>query len=356
MSGFRAFLAKEKELTQKALVQFVELQIERYSDIDADLTSMLGYFLDYIRTGGKWARPTLTRLAYDYLEGDSVDQRALILSSAAVELFHRFILAHDDIVDRDLTRHGMPTLEQSFMDEVDDSFVSPVQMHGMGMAMIAGDILHSWVNELLMSTNMDASKQLQLMQGFQQCLMETAAGWRKETLLKQYAIENVSEAAILTAMQLVSAHYSVLWPLRVGQLLAGSRFGSWDAALEHYGTHVGMAFQMQDDILGMFGDSEKTGKPVGADYREGKKTLLIWHAYRHGSERDKAFLNKTLGNTEDEAVITQAQALLMRLGSVDYVQNKARRYAELGMVDIDDSKPRARRLIELADYLIRRSA
>src|SRR5690606_37028703 len=156
-------------------------------------------------------------------------------------------------------------------------------------------VLHTFALEMVMEARFEERVTLNVLRGMHECLAVTAAGWRLETLLKQRALGEVEKKDVEKAMWLVSGQYSILWHLRIGQLFAGATYGKWDQSLDEYGQHIGLAFQIQDDILGLLGEPEKTGKPVGHDFREGKKTLLLLHAYQSGSDDDKLFLQEHLG-------------------------------------------------------------
>jgi geranylgeranyl diphosphate synthase, type I len=354
MSSFKKFLESEKTVTQKSLLKAVKSELSNYRHLNPEYKQMLDYLPDYIGLGGKWARPTLVRLAYQAMDGNKSGN--LILASGAIELFHRFILSHDDIIDRDLVRHGKPNLEAIFSQEqVKSNFKHPIKLYDMGMAMISGDLMHSLVYEIILQSDFDSTITQNIMHGLHQCLMETAAGWRLETILKQKSIAEVNYQQIEEAMLLVSGYYSVVWPLRFGQLLSGLKFGHWQDWFEGYGVEIGLAFQIQDDILGIFGDPQKTGKPSAGDLREAKKTHLLLHAFQNSNSEDKAYLERYIGTKLTVPQIAKIQIIIQKSGALKAARLKARHHALKGVAAIPKKNlPAYDRLRQLGEYLANR--
>lgn len=301
------YLAEEKQKNLLLVSDFLDTQINRYQSLTPVYSELLNCLKSHLLRGGKWHRPALALLSYRLAGGKQVDQ--IRENVSALELFHRYLLIHDDIIDQDDTRHGGPTLEAIYRDVFG-------QHYGRSMAMVAGDVVCAMAYELLQNRISDPVLLQHLVGGCNQLLMETVAGWQLQTKQNYLAVDQVTEAEFLNGMKLVSAQYSVVWPMRIGQLFAGQIM--WNQDLDTYGFHTGMAFQITDDILGMFGDEVKTGKPVGHDFREGKKTLLVLYAYQHGSDTDRAFIRSKLGTEVSPDDVTTARAIFTDTGSLDY--------------------------------------
>lgn len=354
--AFAAYLQEEREQSAKALQQFVIDKVAAYSGLNDSFDASLDYLPEYITAGGKFGRPLLTRLAYATQRGQ--DAAMILQVSIAVELLHRFILAHDDVFDRDKKRHGIATYETYLRQYAKAVGLAEPDWFGLSGAVVAGDVMHALVFALLATVETPDAVRANMMRGFSSCLIETAAGWQLETALKQSPLSAMSEVEIVKAMQLVSAHYSVLWPLRIGQLAAGVAFGDWDEALETFGVSVGVAFQMQDDVLGVFGESEKTGKPVGNDIREGKKSLLIFKAYAKGSAADRAFMKAHMGKELPADELDHFQEIITDTGALFWVREKAKEEVERGLAalnQLEGADPQAvERLRQLARFLVQR--
>jgi geranylgeranyl diphosphate synthase type I len=337
-------------LTEKKLV-WVKV-VEDYCQ-----TNNVSEFLKrYLLTGGKWHRPTLAEIGYHLAGGKGATggEKAFV----ALELIHRYLLVHDDIVDQDLVRHGSPTLEQFYKNSFQAHYPNRVdETYSKGMAMIAGDVIGAMAYDLLSQAPYQAKVLLRAVAAVSQLLVTTAEGWRIQTDQNFMPIRKVSEAEFIRGMDLVSAQYSFVWPLRIGQVLAGQ--DKFDQALDDYGYHVGIAFKIKDDYLGMFGDEKETGKPVGHDYREGKKTLLVLKSYGKLNKKEREFFDSTLGNHPTKADLEKAKNLMQQTGAVEWVMKLAHEHivsAKAALKKVDTNNAEAMILLEqLADLMLYRA-
>jgi geranylgeranyl diphosphate synthase type I len=361
MTSFETFLKTEREKSGLLLARFLQDYLPQYNTLDQTFTTMLDELQSYLLESGKMHRPMLTRLSFELMSGRKANGQEE-LGSVVMELLHRFILCHDDIVDRDLTRHGKPTLEVLFDGEKKElDFDLPLPQYGQSMAMIAGDLMHSMTFELIMSLTLNNEVKIELARGVSHCLLETAAGWRLETILKQKRIDEVSEAQVKRAMNLVSGQYSVVWPLRIGQLLAGVKLGAWNKDLEIYGREVGLCFQLQDDVLGLMGDERKTGKPVGGDIREGKKTLLLLEMYKRANNKQQMFLRSIMGSSINKNDLEQLRETIIQTKTLEVIKNELKKHSQQAKEILDKmsfgevNKEAINRLRELSSFLVERS-
>lgn len=352
MDPTQAYLKKQRQMSLDLLTDFIDREFSQI-DTDTNATDFLEAIADYLVTGGKFGRPLLAKLAYAYVSSEPIND-AIAVASLSVELLHRFILVHDDIIDGDKNRHGQPTLETLFGQE---RFINRDQSPwwGRSMAMVAGDIIHSLVDQSVLATSLAPDIKAQVVKGLHHCLVQTALGWRLETKLKTLPLSQVDLHDVEKAMMLVSGEYSVRWPLRIGQLLAGSQW-RWNSALEGYGLHIGLAFQMQDDILGLFGDPKLTGKPVGGDIRESKKTHLLMHAYAHANAKQRNILESVLGSDIDAEQLAEVKHLFEASGALAFARGEMERHLELGLRALDSSpnNEASSKLAALARYLCSR--
>lgn len=348
------FLEQERHQTAKVLGAYLDRFIKDQDHLDPEFNLFLRPLRPYLLTGGKMARSTLVRLAFD-LSGGSKDKGDILLGSAAAEAYHRFLLCHDDIIDQDRRRHGLPTLEAHF-DRESKKATIPIAVYSQGMAMIAGDLIFSLSQQMVRDSGFNPQVTLNVLTGFHHCTIDTTAGWRLETRLKQRPIEAVSETEIIRTMTLVSAQYSLVWPLRFGQLFAGKDIGSWDKNLEAFSLSLGLAFQIQDDYLGLFGDRQKTGKPVGSDFREGKKTLILLKTWENAGSSDRQFLETNLGKILTPERLDRLHNLIKTTGALDYATKKIESLVDKSLTDLDsaaDNLPEepVKRLRELANFM-----
>ena len=228
--------------------------------------------------GGKRIRPRLVLLAHQELSGAGNDAAshaadAVVTAAAAFELLHTALLVHDDVLDKDLVRRGTANLQGSFVADAIDSGLPAAAATRWGDAagLLAGDLLISAVHALIAETRLPTLHAL-----VDECLFITAAGEFADIGLALGALDATPDD-IVRMMRHKTAAYSFAAPLQAGALLAGAS----DDVQEHLaqiGTLLGFIYQLRDDLLGVFGKSERLGKPVDGDLREGKRTLLIAHA------------------------------------------------------------------------------
>ncbi len=352
MDTIQNYLNLERQKSLAVLSEFIDQEFTHFDD-DHFALEFLASIKKYLITGGKFGRPLLAKLAYEHISGES-SSGDIELACIATELLHRFILVHDDIIDGDLSRHGQPTLETHFSRE---NFISPEQSlwWGRSMAMVAGDIIHSLVDQSILITSLTPHIKSQVIKGLHHCLVQTALGWRLETKLKTLPLSQVNMQDVEKAMMLVSGEYSVRWPLRIGQLLAGSDF-EWSKSLETYGLHIGLAFQMQDDIIGMFGDPIQTGKPVGSDIREAKKTHLLMHAHTHANTKQQKVLESMLGQEISADQLETMRRIFDETGSLTQVKQEINSHLELGLnaINAEKNNDAGEKLNQLARFLCSR--
>lgn len=171
MSDFIDYLTKEKQRSEKTLRAYLTAHLARFSGIDQTFDEFLQNFEPYLLTGGKWARALLSRLAFD-LSGGKSSQGNMVLGSLVMEVFHRFLLSHDDIIDQDLTRHGIDTLEAVYQKEQQRlKGTHPTDNYAEGMAIIGGDVIHSLAIQLVLDSGFSERIQLRVIQGLHDCVM-----------------------------------------------------------------------------------------------------------------------------------------------------------------------------------------
>ena len=296
----------------------------------------------YIRQRGKGLRPLLMLLCAGAVGGD--EQKA-IPAAAAVEIFHTWTLVHDDIIDRDALRRGSPTVHIEFaarsQAELDYS-ADEAAHYGATVAILAGDVQQGWAYTLLAelaAEGVSPAVALHLIQYLSQTI-ETALleGEMRDVQYATTPIAELSEAAIV---DMLAKKTAVLYQFAAH---AGAVIGLDDpaaqpevvAALERFAGDCGIAFQLQDDILGLTADESKLGKPIGSDIREGKRTLIIYHALQGASTPERALLLETLGNPAASAAqVAEATQYLVDCGAVAHVQGIARRYSEDAAAALD---------------------
>jgi geranylgeranyl diphosphate synthase type I len=259
--------------------------------------------------GGKRLRPALVYYTYRACGGES-DGDVLPLA-LATELLHTYLLIHDDIMDHAEVRRGLPAAHVRFREaHRKDHLHGDAADFGRSVAILLGDLAQSWAVELASLSSIGRGPAArELARGFAAMCQEVIGGQYLELLVAQR--REATEEELLRVLRLKSGRYTAERPIQLGALLAGAPPETL-AGLSRYGAAVGEAFQLQDDLLGMFGDPETVGKPVDADLKEGKLTFLIHHARARATPEQQRDLEAALGDPDATQERTAAALRVIR--------------------------------------------
>ncbi|HYU34211.1 MAG TPA: polyprenyl synthetase family protein [Thermoanaerobaculia bacterium] len=263
---------------------------------------------ELVTQGGKRLRPALVYYTYRACGGPS-DEEVLPVA-LAIELLHTYLLIHDDIMDHAEVRRGHPSAHARFRQTHQSrGFHGDPQDFGRSVAILLGDLAHTWAMELFSG----AERSRELTRCFSALSEEVIGGQYLELLVAQR--RSAREEELLRVLRLKSGNYTAERPIQLGALLARAP-EAVRTPLSRYGTAIGEAFQLQDDLLGMFGDLGTVGKPVGEDLKEGKFTFLIFHALAAASPEQRQVLEAALGRPDlPEHEVARAQRLLEETGA-----------------------------------------
>jgi geranylgeranyl diphosphate synthase type I len=283
------------------------------------------------------------------------DEAALLKACAALELLHASALVHDDLMDASDVRRGRPATHRAFEQLHRESgwHASPEQ-YGAAAAILLGDLLLSWSDELLRTCGLPAERVLAALGYLDRTRSEVVTGQFLDVSAQARGSVDVDTA--MTVLRYKSAKYSIERPLNLGAALAGAT-DEVQQQLSRFGLPLGEAFQLRDDLLGVFGDPEATGKPAGDDLVEGKRTVLVALALDGLGPEDRKRLDTALGTPLTEAEVDELRGLIERSGAreqVEQVISELTRHAvtALDAARIDD---RARAVLgELADAVTQR--
>ena len=314
MASLKSYIAEHSVEVRKVLERFFDEKASDAETLTPHLVQSMEVLRDFTLRGGKQIRPVLVLLATQ-LAGGKLTQ-GVYQVAAAVEVFHKHILNLDDMADRDELRYGGPTVwkkyEEVFSDWKDSAH------HARSFSEIDGTLLGSFAFELVRTAEIPAQMKLDVMEVLNtQMYFETVAGWQIHYYQNQEKLSQASEQEFIRGLDLVTARYTFVGPLKIGLLLAESNNAELTTLFEQFGQKVGIAFQVTDDVLGLYGDPKETGKAVGNDVREGKKTLLLQKAYRGASQEDQQFLEEICGRDISEAELLRAQMIVKSTGALD---------------------------------------
>ena len=293
-----AALADVRDRVDHALRSFIGQQREAFlaagDELQPGFEAMTG-----LLASGKRLRPAFCYWGWRGAGGQDCPE--IVAAAAALELLHASALVHDDLMDGSDTRRGKPSLHRQF-----EAFHAAQRWHGspggfgMGLAILLGDLLLCWTDQMFHTSGLPDEALRRGRPVLDLMRTEVFAGQYLD-LLGQAAGDGTLNSA-LRVVEYKTAKYTIERPLHLGAVLAGPANADAQAALlacyTAYGLPLGVAFQLRDDMLGVFGDPAQTGKPAGDDVREGKHTVLLALARARASRAQAAIIDRHLGDPQ----------------------------------------------------------
>jgi geranylgeranyl diphosphate synthase type I len=327
------------------IARLLDEELARWSVADPELLVPLVALRDLVLAGGKRLRPAFCHWAFVGAGGDPLDE-LVIDGGAALELLHTFALIHDDIMDGSATRRGADTVHvTSEARHAVEGWRGEGRRFGEGVAILVGDLAFVYADHLL------AGSPAAALRVFTELRIEVNVGQYLD--LVGTARGRVGEYEARRISRYKSGKYTVERPLHLGAALAG-RLDDLAAPFSGYGLPLGEAFQLRDDLLGVFGDASVTGKPVGEDLREGKPTVLFATAAGRATGAAARVL-ETYGTADlDDAQVTALQEVLVATGAVDAMERAIDDLVAEAVAALEGAPvtPESREaLVELARYV-----
>ena len=287
--------------------------------------------------GGKRLRPYLVLKSCQILGGKQSDA---IAAASSVEMIHNFTLVHDDIMDNDEMRHGVPTTHNKF---------------DVPLAILAGDVLYSKAYHTISSkSKLSSNYTTQLVARLSKACVEICEGQVDDVKLA----ENKRIPTEREYIKMIEKKTAVLFEVSCAMGAICAKKKPKDVKnLSSFGRNLGIAFQITDDLIGIMGDSKLTKKPVGNDIREGKKSLPILLAIRKARGKDKQKILKVFGRQNATKKDIQSTVNIIRsLGIEDIVRKKALQYANRATKSLDSySGTHKKEMVSLLDFVVKRS-
>ncbi|MFD0919773.1 polyprenyl synthetase family protein [Saccharopolyspora rosea] len=326
------------------------------ADLDPAFAAAVEELAGFVLGGGKRIRPTFAWWGWRAAGGAATgpEASAMLRAASALELLQACALVHDDLIDESDTRRGNPTVHRRF-EQIHRAagYRGDAGHFGSAAAVLLGDLALAWADDMVHEAGLSPEALRRAFHPWRAMRTEVLAGQYMD-VLGQVRRDEEPRAA-LRICELKSASYTVRRPLEFGAQAAGA---GPDAlrALHRFGLDIGVAFQLRDDLLGVFGDPEVTGKPAGDDLREGKRTVLIAEAFAAAREQDDRhaldLLADVLGDADlDVARVERAREVLTRLGAVAAVEERITELTASAMHALESgdlAEPAATRLAELA--------
>ncbi|PRW65390.1 polyprenyl synthetase family protein [Actinopolyspora mortivallis] len=315
------------ERVRRTLEDYLHERLRQCGELDPAVAGAAGELTDFVLRGGKRIRPTFAWWGWRAAGGPAFGPRAgtMLRAASSLELIQAGALVHDDLIDDSATRRGSPTVHVRFAESHrEHGYRGSAENFGLAAAVLLGDLALTWADDMLHSAGLPRVALERALEPWRAMRTEVLAGQYLDMLGQARADE--SPEAALRIDELKSASYTVERPLQFGAEIAGADRTTLEV-LRRFGADIGVAFQLRDDLLGLFGDPAVTGKPAGDDLREGKRTVLmaegVLRARQQREESTLRLFESSLGDAEltDERVRLVREGL-ERLGAVRAVEER----------------------------------
>ena len=306
-----------RDRIQRVLDVAVDRQAARLDGLGPDAAHLIAQARVSV-AGGKRFRAAFCWWGYRAIRPEPASEQALADAAASLELLHASALVHDDLMDASESRRGRPTTHRFFTDAHQRAgWRGDASQYGAAGAILLGDLLLSWADELLRRCGLPVDDVARGLDYFDLCRAEVIAGQFLDVSVQARGHADVDAA--MQVLRYKSAKYSIERPLHIGAALAGADEDQL-RQLSSFGLPLGEAFQLRDDLLGVFGDPAVTGKPAGDDLIEGKRTVLIALALDGASRGDAALLDRSLGSALTPGQIDHLRRVIDASGAREQVE------------------------------------
>jgi geranylgeranyl diphosphate synthase type I len=290
--------------------------------IGRDYDALTAGLEEFALSGGKRLRPAFAYWGWRAVSSKDADAQVLLLFSA-LELLHASALVHDDVIDSSATRRGRPTTHMQFAAlHRDRQWRGPADQFGISAAILLGDLALAWADDIVAGVDLPDDARSRVRRVWADIRTELLGGQYLDIVAEASAAESIASA--MTVNTYKTASYTVSRPLQLGVAAAADR-PDVHALFHEVGTNLGVAFQLRDDVLGVFGDPAVTGKPSGDDLRSGKRTVLLATAVELADKSDAAAATLLRASIGTDLTDTQARELcgvIEQLGALAAVEDQ----------------------------------
>ena len=285
-------LKEIRNLVNQELLNFVAVENKYLNEIASELAPVATAMERFLLDSGKRLRPLFAYIGF--LGTGSKPSVEILRACAALELVHVCALMHDDVMDASDTRRGAPAIHKEFEAlHNEQKFSGSSEQFGISAAILLGDLALVWSAKMLHQSGVDNELMIRSFPMYDEMRVELMAGQFLDIYEQAFASESVERS--LKVARFKSGKYTIERPLHFGAALGGANQILFKTYSD-YGLPLGEAFQLRDDVLGIFGNPDETGKPAGDDLREGKRTVLLAKTMELADEKSKAVIKSALGN------------------------------------------------------------
>ena len=336
---------KLKNKIEKELKNFIRYLDKAYS-LNRVSPLLFNSIKEFVLRKGKRLRPTL--FVVGYLGFARSPAPNLYRAAISFEFLHDYMLVHDDIVDKSATRRGKPSMYKMLDNHL--KRFKKIKFDGQDLAIVTGDMMHSMAIDAFLSIKADARRKEKALSKFISAAARTAMGEFIELLSGGKDIERITKEDIYRIYDYKTSCYTFASPLSCGAILGGANSGQANR-LYKYGLYLGRAFQIKDDILGLFGEEKKIGKSALTDLQEAKKTLLIWYAYKNSSRKNKLVIKRILAKDKvNKSDLIRIRKIITSCGGQDSVKKEILSLREKARGILNSSKMRKKYKTLLNNY------
>lgn len=341
----------QKKIDKELDLFFTSLK-KRYQHLDYTRI-LIKSMEDFARRGGKRLRPILMIQGYNLFKHEN---HKIIKTSIAIELIHNFLLVHDDVMDRDHLRRGGLTINKLYSNYFKSRFNSELTNHpGNSTAITIGNIFFSLGNAIIGNSSFPEKNKCTALNTISEIITNVGIGQCYDIMYSSR--DDLTEEEILIMYNLKTAVYSFSGPLALGATLAGASKTSIKK-IESFAKPLGLAFQIKDDLLDLYGTESTLGKPVGSDFREAKKTLLLITMLKRSTSKERHMILSFLGNKKlNKGDIKRLKKIGVEIGAFDYcnaLSDKLINKAKDILRKSSYNKTGIATLLQIADYIKKR--
>lgn len=327
--------------------------------IGDDYEALITGLEEFVLVGGKRLRPAFAYWGWRSITGRDADDAELLLFSA-LELLHACALVHDDVIDASATRRGNPTTHRKFAElHQSRGWRGSADQFGLSAAILLGDLALVWADDIVAGADLPTDARRRVREIWSAIRTEVLGGQYLDIVAESSGVDSIASAMRVNTYK--TASYTVVRPLQLGAAAADDR-PDIQALFHEIGTDLGVAFQLRDDVLGVFGDPAVTGKPSGDDLRSGKRTVLLAEAVELADKSDPLAairLRTAIGSPLTEAQVRELCEMIESVGALAAVEDRMdllidRAMAALAAAPIDEVAKAG--LTDLASRVADRSA
>jgi geranylgeranyl diphosphate synthase type I len=293
-----------------------------YAYIGADYAELTGALEEFVLRGGKRLRPAFAYWGWRAVADDATDVSDVLLLFSALELLQACALVHDDVIDASATRRGFPTVHRAFADRHRErSWHGSSEQFGLSAAILLGDLSLVWADDIVASADLPVDAHRRVQRVWADIRTEVLGGQYLDIAAEASGAESVASAMNVNTYK--TASYTVSRPLQLGAAAAADR-PDVQTMFHAFGTDIGVAFQLRDDVLGVFGDPAVTGKPSGDDLRSGKRTVLLAEALERADTSDPVaakLLRTSIGTELSDVAVGELCQIIESVGALAAVEN-----------------------------------